>query len=88
MEEVHYKENLELVDWSKDSEWSLSLEMLRDLEGEVSEGLEGKVGQEVVRVDSGGGSGSGLESLKQSANVESLVGGDDMRNSTMMMKKG
>ena len=62
--------------------------MLGDLEGEVSEGLEGKVGQEVIGVDLGGGSGSSLESLKRLANVELLVGGDDMRNSTMMTKKG
>ena len=78
--EVCYEENLELVDRSEDSEWASSLEMLRDLEGEV--------GQEVVRVDSGGSSRSGLESLKQLANVELLVGGDDMKNSTMMTKKG
>ena len=78
--EACYEENLELVDQSKDSGWMSSLEMLRDLEGEVSEGLEGKVGQEVIRVDSGGGSGSSSESLKQLVNVESLVGGDDVRN--------
>ena len=62
--------------------------MLRDLEGEVSEGSEGKVGQEVIRVDLGGSSRSSSESLKQSANIESLVGRDDVRNSTMMTKKG
>ena len=61
--------------------------MVRDLEGEVSEGSEGEVRQEVIGVDSGGGSGSGLESLKQSVNVESLIGGDDVRD-LMMMKKG
>ena len=62
--------------------------MLRYLESEVLEGSEGKVGQEVVEVDSGGSSGSGSESLEQSANVELLVGGDDVRNSMMMTKKG
>ena len=35
MEEVCYEENLELDDRSKDSGWTLSLEMIRDLEGEV-----------------------------------------------------
>ena len=44
MEEVRYKENLELVDWSKDSGWLSSLEMLEDLESEVLEGLEGEIG--------------------------------------------
>ena len=38
--------------------------MLGDLEGEVSEGLEGEVRQEVIGVDSGGGSRSGSESLE------------------------
>ena len=88
MEEARYKENLELEGQSEDSGQMSSLEMLGDLESEVSEGLEGKVGQEVIGVDLGGSSGSGLEFLKQSVNVESLVGRDDMRNSTMMTKKG
>ena len=88
MEEACYKENLELEDQSEDSGQTLSSEMFGDLESKVSEGSEGKVGQEVVRVDSGGSSGSDLESLEQSANVESLVGGDDVRDSTMMMEKG
>ena len=56
MEEAHYKENLELEDWSKESGWTLSSEMIGDLEGEVR--------QEVVGVDSGGSSRSSLESLK------------------------
>ena len=63
MEEACYKENLELEDWGKDSEWTLSLEMIRDLEGKVLEGLEGEARQEVVGVNSGGGSRSGSESL-------------------------
>ena len=88
MEEVHYEENLELVGWSEDSGWSLSSEMLGDLEGKVLEGSKGEVKQEVVRVDLGDGSRSGSEPLERSVNIESLVGGDDMRNSMMMMKKG
>ena len=64
MEEACYKENLELEGRSEDSGWTSSSEMLRDLESEVSEGSEGKVGQEVVGVDLGGGSGSSSESLK------------------------
>ena len=83
MEEAHYKENLELEDQSKDSGGTLSLEMVRD-----SEGSEGEVGQEVIGVDSGGSSRSGSESLERLANVELLVGRDDVRNSTMIMKKG
>ena len=43
MEEVHYKENLELEGWSEDSGQTLSSEMLRYLESEVLEGSEGKV---------------------------------------------
>ena len=88
MEEARYEENLELEGWSEDSGWTSSSEMVRDLESEVLEGSEGEVGQEVIRADLGGGSGSSLESLKQSVNVELLVGGDDMRNSMMMTKKG
>ena len=64
MKEVHYKENLELEDWSKDSGQMLSLEMVGDLEGKVSEGSKGEVGQEVIRVDLGGSSRSGSESLE------------------------
>ena len=64
MEEVHYKENLELEDWSKDSGQMSSLEMVGDLEGKVSEGSEGEVGQEVIGVDLGGSSRSGSESLE------------------------
>ena len=64
MEEACYKENLELEGWSEDSGQTSSLEMLRDLESKVSEGSEGEIVQEVVGVDSGGSSGSGLESLK------------------------
>ena len=37
--------------------------MVRDLEGEVSEGSEGEVRQEVIGVDSGGSSRSSSESL-------------------------
>ena len=88
MEEAGYKENLELEGWSEDSGWTLSLEMLRDLESEVAEGLEGEIRQEVVGIDSGGGSGSSLEFLKRLANVGSLIGRDDVRNSTVMMKEG
>ena len=88
VEEAHYKENLELEGQSEDSGWSSHSEMLRDLEGKVLEGSEGEVRQEVIGVDSGGGSRSSSESLKQLANIESLVSGDDVRNSTMMMKKG
>ena len=64
MEEACYKENVELEGRSKDSGQTSSSEMLRDLESKVSEGSEGKVGQEVIGVASGGGSGSSLESLK------------------------
>ena len=88
MEAACYEENLELEGWSKDSGWMSNSEMLGDLEGKVSEGSEGKVGQEVVEVDLGGSSGSGSESLEQSANVELLVGRDDVRNLMMMTKKG
>ena len=35
VEEVHYKENLELEDQSKDSRWTSSLETVGDSEGEV-----------------------------------------------------
>ena len=55
MEEAHYKENLELGDWSKDSGWMLSSEMIGDSEGEVR--------QEVVRVNSGGSSRGSSEPL-------------------------
>ena len=85
MEEACYKENLELEGRSKDSGQMSSSEMLGDLESKVS---EGKIGQEVVGVDLGGSSGSGSESLKRSANVGSLIGGDDMRDSTVMTKEG
>ena len=88
MEEARYKENLELEGWSGDSGWTSSSEMLGDLESKVSEGLEGEIGQEVVGTDSGGGSGSGSESLKRSANVGLLIGGDDMGDSTMVTKEG
>ena len=88
MEEVCYKENLELEGWNEDSGQTSSSEMLGDLESEVSEGSEGEIGQEVVRVDLGGGSGSGSESLKQLANVGSLIGGDDMGDLTMVTKEG
>ena len=63
-EEARYKENLELEGRSKDSGQMSSSEMLRDLESKVSEGLEGKIGQEVIGTNSGGSSGSGSESLK------------------------
>ena len=62
--------------------------MLGDLESKVSEGSEGEVRQEVVGVDSGGSSGSNSESLERSANIESLVGVDDVRDSMMMTKEG
>ena len=88
MEEVCYKENLELEDQSKDSGQTLSSEMIGDLEGEVSEVLEGEVRQEVIGVNSGGSSRSGSESLKQSVNVESLIDRDDVGNSMMMTKEG
>ena len=52
MEEVCYKENLELGDQSKDSGQVSSLETVRDSEGEV--------GQEVVGISLGGGSGMAL----------------------------
>ena len=64
MEEACYKENLELEDQSEDSGWTLNSEMTGDLEGEVSEGLEGEIGQEVIRVNSGGSSRSNSESLE------------------------
>ena len=64
MEEARYEENLELEGWSEDSGWTLSSEMVGDLESEVLEGSEGKIGQEVVGADSGGGSGGSSESLK------------------------
>ena len=63
MEEVCYKENLELEDQSKDSGQTSSSEMIGDLEDKVSEGLEGKVRQEVVGVNSGGRFRSGSKSL-------------------------
>ena len=64
MEEACYKENLELEGRSEDSGQTSSSEMLGDLESEVSEGSEGEVGQEVIRIDSGGGSGSDSKSLE------------------------
>ena len=64
MEEARYKENLELEDQSEDSGWTSSLEMIGDSEGRVSEGLEGEVRQEVIRVNSGGSSRSSSESLE------------------------
>ena len=88
MEEARYEENLELEGRSEDYGQTSSSEMLRDLESKVSEGLEGEIGQEVVRTDSGGGSGSDSESLKQLANVRSLIGGDDVGDSTVMTKEG
>ena len=88
MEEACYKENLKLEGWSEDSGRTLNLEMLRDLESEVSEGSEGEIRQEVIEVDLGGSSGSGSESLKRSANVGSLIGGDDVGDSTMVTKEG
>ena len=87
MEEACYKENLELEGWSEDSGQTSSLEMLGDLESKVLEGSEGKIGQEVVGIDLGGSSGSGSESLKRSANVGSLIGGDDVGDWTMMTKE-
>ena len=80
MEEVCYKENLELGDQSKDSGWTSSSEMIRD--------SEGKVIQEVIGVGSGGGSRSSSEPLDQLANMELLIGGDDMGDSTIMTKEG
>ena len=88
MEEACYEENLELEGRSEDSGRMSSSEMLRDLESEVAEGLEGEIGQEVVGIDSGGGSGSGSEFLKRSANIGSLIGGDDVRDSMVMTKEG
>ena len=88
MEEAHYEENLELEGQSEDSGQTSSLEMLGDLESKVSEGSEGEIGQEVIGIDLGGGSGSSSESLKRSANIGSLIGGDDVRDSTMMTKEG
>ena len=88
MEEACYEENLKLDDQKKDSGWMLSSETIRDLEGEVSEGLEGEVGYEVVGVDSGDGSRSSSEPLDQSANVESLISGDDVGDSMMTTKEG
>ena len=55
MEEAYYKENLELGDWSRNSGQVSSSETIRDSEGEV--------GQEVVGIDSGGGSRSGSQPL-------------------------
>ena len=55
MEEVCYKENLELGDQSKDSGQVSSLETVRDSEGEV--------GQEVVGISLGGSFGNGSKSL-------------------------
>ena len=80
MEEVYYKENLELEDWSKDSGQMSSSEVVRD--------LEGKVRQEVVGVDSGDGSRSSFEPLDWLANMESLIGGDNVGDLTMMTKEG
>ena len=88
MEEARYEENLELEGWSEDYGQTSSSEMLGDLESKVSEGSEGEIGQEVVGTDSGGGSGSGSESLKRSANIGLLIGGDDVGDSTMMTKEG
>ena len=88
MEEARYEENLELEGRSEDSGQTSSLEMLGDLESKVLEGSEREIGQEVIGIDSGGGSGSGSESLKQLANVELLIGGDDVRNLMVMTKKG
>ena len=91
MEEAHYEENLELEGRSEGYGQTSSSEMLGDLESKVSEGSEGsegEIGQEVVGTDSGGGSGSGSESLKRSANVESLIGGDDVGDSMMVTKEG
>ena len=88
MEEACYKENLELEGQSKDSGQMLSLEMIGDLEGEVLEGSEGEVGQEVVRVNSGGSSRSGSESLDQSVNIELLIDRDDVGDLMMMTKEG
>ena len=64
MEEVRYKENLKLEGQSKDSGRMSSSEMLGDLESKVSEGSEGEIGQEVIGIDSGGGSGSDSKSLE------------------------
>ena len=88
MEEARYEENLELEGQSEDYGQMLSSEMLGDLESKVSEGSEGEIGQEVVGTDSGGSSGSSSESLKQLANVGSLIGGDDVGDSMMMTKEG
>ena len=87
MEEVRYEENLELEGQSEDYGQTLSSEMLGDLESKVLEGSEGEIGQEVVGTDSGGGSGSSSEFLKRSANVGSLIGGDDVGDSTMMTQE-
>ena len=88
MEEARYEENLELEGRSEDYGQMSSSEMLGDLESKVSEGSEGEIRQEVVGIDSGGGSGSSSESLKQSANIGSLIGRDDVRDLTVMMKEG
>ena len=87
MEEARYEENLELEGRSKDYGQMSSLEMLGDLESQVLEGSEGEIRQEVVGTDSGGGSGSGSEFLKRSANVGSLIGGDDVGDLTMMTQE-
>ena len=88
MEEARYEENLELEGWSEDSGQMSSSEMLGDLESKVSEGSEGEIRQEVIGTDSGGGSGGSSEFLKRSANVGSLIGGDDVEDSTMVTKEG
>ena len=64
MEEARYEENLELEGRSEDYGQTSSSEMLGDLESKVLEGSEGKIGQEVIGIDSGSGSGSSSESLK------------------------
>ena len=88
MEEARYEENLELEGRSEGYGQMSSLEMLGDLESKVSEGSEGEIRQEVVGTDLGGSSGSCLESLKRSVNVGSLIGRDDVGDSTMVMKEG
>ena len=88
MEEARYEENLELEGRSEDYGQTSSSEMLGDLESKVSEGSEGEIRQEVVRADSGGGSGGGSESLKRSVNVGLLISGDDVGDSTMVTKEG
>ena len=88
MEEVCYKENLELGIRTRASGGTLSSETVGDSEGKVLEGLEGEVRQEVIGVNSGGSSRSSSEPLDQSANVESLMSGDDVGDSMMMTKEG